>query len=146
MNAPATWYNAERVSQPGSAILTAWRAEREATRAGQLPQAAVPVSTITRGTEMFDLLTGGFGMMGAGVPVTEQTALCVSAVYACVGLIGGANAPVVAPNIRAASFDVAMPGDDTVDGLPAQPRVVDDAPTAEPLTADLELRLDQRRL
>lgn len=92
MNAPATWYNAERVSQPGSAILTAWRAEREATRAGQLPQAAVPVSTITRGTEMFDLLTGGFGMIGAGVPVTEQTALCVSAVYACVGLIGGAIA------------------------------------------------------
>lgn len=92
MNATATWYNAERVSQPGSTILSAWKAEREAARAGQSPQASVPVSSITRGTEMFDILTGGFGMMGAGVPVTEQTAMCVSAVYACVGLIGGAIA------------------------------------------------------
>ena len=73
MNATATWYNAERVSQPGSTILSAWKAEREAARAGQSPQASVPVSSITRGTEMFDILTGGFGMMGAGVPVTEQT-------------------------------------------------------------------------
>ena len=65
MNATATWYNAERVSQPGSTILSAWKAEREAARAGQSPQASVPVSSITRGTEMFDILTGGFGMMGA---------------------------------------------------------------------------------
>lgn len=92
MNATATWYNAERVSQPGSSILTAWKAEREAARAAQAPQAASPLSGITRGTEMFDILTGGFGFGGAGVPVTEQTAMCVSAVYACVGLIGGAIA------------------------------------------------------
>ena len=85
-----TWYNAESVAQKGSVILSTWKAEREAAR-GQ-PQASVPVSSITRGTEMFDILTGGFGFGGAGVPVTEQTAMCVSAVYACVGLIGGAIA------------------------------------------------------
>lgn len=88
MNATATWYNAERVSQPGSVILQAWKADRDAARA----QASIPVSSVTRGTEMFDILTGGFGMAGTGIPVTEHTAMCVSAVYACVGLIGGAIA------------------------------------------------------
>lgn len=91
MNAVAPWYNNERVAQPGSVILNEWRAAREAAR-GSSPQASVPVSSITRGTEMFDILSGGFGFGGAGVPVTEQTAMCVSAVYACVGLIGGAIA------------------------------------------------------
>lgn len=54
-------------------------------------QNAVPVSSITRGTEMFDILTGGLPG-GAGVAVTERTAMCVSAVYASVALIGGAIA------------------------------------------------------
>ena len=49
-----TWYNADRVSQPGSTILTAWRADRQAQRV----QNATPVSEIVPGTEMFDILTG----------------------------------------------------------------------------------------
>lgn len=69
-------------------ILTKWKAEREAARV----KAATPVSSITTGTEMYDILTGGVSLGGAGIPVTEQTAMCVSAVYACVGLIGGAIA------------------------------------------------------
>lgn len=90
MNATASWYNTERVSQPGSAILTNWKAERVAAR--QSPQASTPVSKITTGTEMYDMMTGGMGFGGVGIPVTEQTAMAVGAVYACVGLIGSALA------------------------------------------------------
>ena len=81
------WYNAERVSQPGSVILNDWMASRQAGKV----QAATNASSITSGTDMFDILTGGMGT-SAGVHVTEQSALAVSAVYACVGLIGGAIA------------------------------------------------------
>jgi HK97 family phage portal protein len=84
----ATWSNAKRVSQPGSVVLQQWMAERSA---GKGVQAAMPVSDITRGTEMYDVLTGGLGSM-AGVSVTETSAMAVSAVYACVALIGGAVA------------------------------------------------------
>lgn len=83
-----TWYNESLVSQPGSPILTKWKAEREASRI----KAAVPVSGITQGTEMYDILTGGISLGAAGVPVTEHTAMQVSAVYSCVALIGGAIA------------------------------------------------------
>lgn len=86
----AHWYNAERVHQSGSVILKDWMAQRQA---GRGPQAAagVPLSEILPGTEMFDILTGA-SMDAAGVPVNEQTAMAVSAVYASVGLIGGAIA------------------------------------------------------
>lgn len=86
----ATWYNADRVSQPGSSILTAWKAEREAARAASV-QASTPISQIVSGAEMYDILAGG--MPGdAGIPVTETTAMTVGAVYASVALIGGAIA------------------------------------------------------
>lgn len=87
-----TWYNAERVSQSGSVILNEWRASREAER--RSPVAAgktVPISEATSGTEMYELLTGGMSG-GAGIPVSEHTAMAVGAVYACVALIGGALA------------------------------------------------------
>lgn len=84
----STWYNADRVGQPGSSILTAWKADREAQRASN---AATPVSEITPGTEMFNILTG-YAPGGAGMPVNEHTAMTTSAVYASVGLIGGAIA------------------------------------------------------
>lgn len=90
MNAPATWYNAERVAQPGSTILNTWRAEREAARAGI--QASTPISEIVPGTAMYDIMTGNYGDSGAGMPVTEQTVMAIGAVYACVSIIGGALA------------------------------------------------------
>lgn len=71
-----------------STILTRWKAERDAAKI----KAATPISSITTGTEMYDILTGGISLGGAGVPVTEQTAMSVSAVYSCVALIGGAIA------------------------------------------------------
>lgn len=89
------WFNAERVSQPGSVILNEWMASRQNARQG--PKAAVqatPVSGILPGTEMYSILTGGSLENGAGVAVTEQTAMAVAAVYACIGLIGGALASV----------------------------------------------------
>jgi HK97 family phage portal protein len=92
-NSATTWYNADRVSQPGSTILTEWRAQREIERqSGRGPSNSVPVSDIKRGSEMFDILTGGYGFQGAGVPVTEQTAMAIGAVYACVSIIGAAIA------------------------------------------------------
>lgn len=85
----STWYNADRVSQPGSVILQEWMATRQTGKGVQA--SSVPVSEIKPGTDMFDLLTGGLGPV-AGVNVTEQSAMAVSAVYASVGLIGGAVA------------------------------------------------------
>lgn len=89
MNAP--WYNVERVSQPGSSILTAWKAGREAARSS--PKAAgTPLSEIVPGSDIYEILTGGYSLGGAGMPVTEQTTMTIGAVYACVSLIGGALA------------------------------------------------------
>lgn len=88
--APSPWYNAERVNQPGSVILNNWMAQRQADKAG--PQASAQVSQIVPGTDMFEIMTGGYSLGGAGMPVTEQTVMAIGAVYACVGLIGGALA------------------------------------------------------
>lgn len=92
-----TWYDKERVSQPGSAILTAWKAQREAARAGAVQASGEYVSMpdIRKGTELFEWMTGG--MSSAGVAVTEQTAMRVSAVYASINLIGGAIASLPLP-------------------------------------------------
>ena len=90
MNAPAPRYNAERVGQTGSVILQSWKAEREAAR--RSPQASTPISQIAPGSDMYDILTGGYGIGGTGVPVTEQSIMAIGAAYACIGLIGGALA------------------------------------------------------
>jgi HK97 family phage portal protein len=87
----ANWYNAERVSQPGSVILNAWRAERVQAAAenshGQLTL-----------QELTNLVSGGGGGGGrGGPPVTETTAMRVSAVYACVALIAGAISTLPMP-------------------------------------------------
>ncbi len=77
---PATWYNAERVTQPGSVILNSWMAERGKVKAATINTA-----------DTYEMLTGGLGS-AAGVNVSESSAMAVSAVYACVGIIGGAIA------------------------------------------------------
>ena len=92
MNRTSTWYNTERVSQPGSVILNEWRSAREAER--RSPQAAgktVPISETVPGTDMYEILTGAMPG-GSGMPLSEHTAMAVGAVYACVALIGGALA------------------------------------------------------
>ena len=85
MTAAAQFAAAQALSAvPGSRILTAWRAERERARA---PQA----SAVSWNSQDFASWVNG-GLTSAGVPVNERTAMSVSAVYACVSLIGGAIA------------------------------------------------------
>lgn len=81
----ATWYNAERVNQPGSVILNAWRAERVQTSSQQ----NLTVQELAN-------LIGGAGAVG-GPNVSETTAMRVSAVYACVALIAGAISTLPMP-------------------------------------------------
>lgn len=94
---PAPWYNAARVAVPGSVILSAWKAEREAARAGATPAAVRNATTYasssgTQGSALYEWLTGAGALSTAGPAVTERTAMAVGAVYACIGLIGGAIA------------------------------------------------------
>lgn len=89
----ATWYNAERVSQPGSVILSAWKAQREAERSAiSNAGATYTTSSGTSGSSLYEWLTGAGALSSAGPAVTERTAMAIGAVYACVGLISGAIA------------------------------------------------------
>lgn len=81
------WFNAERVSQPGSVILNSWVAQRQAGKV----RAAASLAGSTNGSDLHDLLSGSLGPV-AGVQVNDQTAMAVSAVYASVSLLGGAVA------------------------------------------------------
>ena len=81
----ATWYNAERVCQPGSVILNAWRQERVQSSAQQ---------NLTV-QELANLIGGAGGVSGPSV--SETTAMRVSAVYACVALIAGAISTLPMP-------------------------------------------------
>lgn len=85
------WYNAERVSQPGSAILTKWKAAREAERARNEVQYVT--SSDTQG--MIDLF--GSHRSSSGYPVTDDSAMKVSAVAACIQLLGGTIASLPLP-------------------------------------------------
>ncbi len=82
-----TWYNAERVSQPGSVILNEWRAGR--VHASNESAQDLTIQELAN-------LVGGSGPVG-GPAVTESTAMRVSAVYACVALISGAVASLPMP-------------------------------------------------
>lgn len=90
MNAPAAWYNAERVAYKGSIVLDRWMEERQALKASANSH-TFPSSAGTRESQLYEWLTGG-QVSSAGPAVTERTAMGVAAVYACLGLIGGAIA------------------------------------------------------
>ena len=70
-----------KAAVPGSAILNQWRAERAAGRTGSLQNASYSESVM----EAF-----GVAPVAAGVSVTPQSAMRVSAVFACVQRIAGA--------------------------------------------------------
>lgn len=93
----ATWYNEERVRVPGSVILSAWKAQREAERSAVTNATTYASSTGTRGSELYEWLTGAGSLSAAGPAVTERTALAISAVYACIGLISGAISSLPLP-------------------------------------------------
>ena len=93
-----TWKDVQaKASVPGSAILTQWRAERESARAVATNTGngatQVMVSSDPRVVELF----GGYGAAASGLAVTAESAMRVSAVYACVTRIAGAiqQIPVV---------------------------------------------------
>ena len=93
----ATWYNAKRVSQPGSVILQEWNARRHAERV-RAAGVSYPSSAGVKGSELYDWFTGGISL--GSTAVTERSAMGVSAVYACVALIGGAIASLPLPIYR----------------------------------------------
>lgn len=76
-----------KAKEPGSTVLNKWLAERHAVKnAGS----TFPLSSGTKGSELYDWLTGGIS--SAGMAVNENTVRQITAVNACVGLIGGAIA------------------------------------------------------
>ena len=93
----ATWYNAKRVSQPGSVILQEWNARRQAERV-RAAGVSYPSAAGVKGSELYDWFTGGISL--GSTAVTERSAMGVSAVYACVALIGGAIASLPLPIYR----------------------------------------------
>lgn len=99
MSASTNWYNAERVAFPGSVILTEWKAQREAAR--KLSNATTyTTSSGGRDSQLYEWLTGSGALSTAGPAVTERTALAICAVYACIGLIGGAISSLPLPIYR----------------------------------------------
>lgn len=87
MQAQQHWYNAERVAQKGSVILTAWKAEREAARAGVPAVSNSAQYYSSSDPAMIELISGR--PASSGYAVTEITAMRVSAVAACIQLLGG---------------------------------------------------------
>lgn len=86
-----------QAKQHDSRVLGAWLAGREggAVRAGVVPTIhAAGENSSTTGLTAEQLLNvlGLAGTSAAGMPVTAETAMRVSTVYACVGLIAGAIA------------------------------------------------------
>lgn len=80
-----TFYNQEMVAQKGSVILTNWKAQREKARAIQNAD-----STLIQSGDPAVLQL--FGLTGGTSHVSPLTAQRVSAVGACIGLIGGSIA------------------------------------------------------
>jgi HK97 family phage portal protein len=89
MTQTTKWYDADKVKQPGSVILTNWRREREQARSSRST-----VQNFQNGSlSMSEFANWIFGETRRGsTHVSEYTAMCISTVYACVALIGGSIA------------------------------------------------------
>lgn len=91
----SSWYNAERVRQPGSVVLARHlpelRASNERRRADRNVRAAFGENTSTTNLTSDELarLLGVVAMTAAGVQVTPDTAGRVATVYGCVALLAG---------------------------------------------------------
>lgn len=87
-----------RARVPGSPILTRWKAERESARAAGAGLPAVSNATTyipSSDARVIELL--GAVPASSGYPVTEVSAMRVSAVYACVARIAGTIASLPLP-------------------------------------------------
>lgn len=83
MTQQANWYNAERVSQKGSVILTGWLRDREAARQSSERK----VQNVTYGQDIYEAF--GVNPSASGMAVTATSAMRVAAVFACVNKIAG---------------------------------------------------------
>jgi HK97 family phage portal protein len=83
MNATASWYNAERVGQPGSVVLSEWKAERDAERKS---------AAMTTGDLYKELLLQAG--VKSGVQVNWRTALQASTAFGCARVIAEGIAQV----------------------------------------------------
>jgi HK97 family phage portal protein len=95
MNHRAPWYNEKRVSQSGSVILTAWRDQQIRQRTGVAISADNDITSNKTLQELANMYAWGDSYAGAAV--NQQSAMAVSAVYACVGLVSGAISTLPLP-------------------------------------------------
>lgn len=93
-----TWQEVrEKAASPGSTILTRWKAEREAARAvPQVHNASNGAQFVSSSDPRIVEFLGG-NQAASGYPVNAQTAMRVSAVYACIARIAGAIASLPVP-------------------------------------------------
>lgn len=80
---------------PGSAVLNAWRAQHGPETTGRVNNLNETRQSLTV-QELANIIGGG-AISNAGQVVNETTAMKVSAVYACVALIGGAISTLPLP-------------------------------------------------
>jgi len=96
-----TWYNVERVRQPGSVVLAEVLPALREANAQRRQQMSAPSASLERGDGPItqrELAQALGAMLGpGGQSVSERTAMAISAVYACVALLAGAIAslPIV---------------------------------------------------
>lgn len=111
MTNKTSWDDVQRrAAVSGSAILTKWRAEREASRG---------VSNITYSDSVME----AFGVAPSGVTVSATTAMRVSAVAACVAKISGAivSMPIHVYRLNGGELPDRLPRDDLWYKLNEQP-------------------------
>ncbi|MFN3375232.1 MAG: phage portal protein [Burkholderiaceae bacterium] len=95
-----TWNEVQaKAAQPGSRVLTEWRAQQEAQR--MIRNASNGASEVIASSDprVVELLLGG-AVGAAGMALTPESAMRVSAVYACVTRIAGAIAAMTAKIYR----------------------------------------------
>lgn len=91
MNAAATFSEAQaRAASPGSRILTEWKAQRDSARG--LRNDVTDSKLVIGGDNAAMLQLFGSNVAAAGVSVTPESSMRVSAVFACVQRIAGAIA------------------------------------------------------
>lgn len=93
-----TWQEVRaKAASPGSTILTRWKAEREAARCvPQVHNASNGAQFVSSSDPRIVEFLGG-NQAASGYPVNAQTAMRVSAVYACIARIAGAIASLPVP-------------------------------------------------
>lgn len=95
-----TWNEVQaRAAAPGSRVLNEWRAQQQAQRAIANASNGATETIASSDPRVVELLLGGYAS-ASGINVTAESAMRVSAVYACVNRIAGAIASMTAKVYR----------------------------------------------